>query len=201
VRTSEFTRAWAGSPAEARFRGSWEEHADESRPSSVVWTTERDRREDQRGRDCARTPLTRRENEAAFLEKLGEGTAKGTAWERITDLIALENSRALGLLLAPSLSPLPCWTPTPLDDSNIPSPPRPPFPNDRGDRMRLTRLAVGPAMKPAFRRPHTNSRLRLTPESKTIRPSVPGGSDLARMKEILLALKREGDKAPGAAGF
>jgi hypothetical protein len=38
-------------------------------------------------------------------------------------------------------------------------------------------------------------------ESKTIRPSVPGGSDLARMKEILLALKREGDKAPGAAGF
>ena len=39
------------------------------------------------------------------------------------------------------------------------------------------------------------------PESKTIRPSVPGGSDLARMKEILLALKREGDKAPGAAGF
>jgi hypothetical protein len=42
----------------------------------------------------------------------------------------------------------------------------------------------------------------LTPiESKTIRPSVPGGSDLARMKEILLALRREGDKAPGAAGF
>lgn len=38
-------------------------------------------------------------------------------------------------------------------------------------------------------------------ESKTIRPSVPGGSDLARMKEILLALRREGDKAPGAAGF
>lgn len=38
-------------------------------------------------------------------------------------------------------------------------------------------------------------------ESKTIRPSVPGGSDLGRMKEILLALRREGDKAPGAAGF
>ncbi|KAK1923949.1 clathrin light chain [Papiliotrema laurentii] len=71
-----------------------------------------------------------KENEAAFLEKLGEGIAKGTAWERITDLLALENS-----------------------------------------------------------------------QSKTIRPSVPGGSDLARMKEILLALKREGDKAPGAAGF
>ncbi|WWC69865.1 uncharacterized protein I206_103808 [Kwoniella pini CBS 10737] len=71
-----------------------------------------------------------KENEAAFLEKLNEGIAKGTAWERITDLIQLENS-----------------------------------------------------------------------QSKTIRPSVPGGSDLARMKEILLALKREGDKAPGAAGF
>jgi len=71
-----------------------------------------------------------KENEAAFLEKLGEGIAKGTAWERITELIGLENS-----------------------------------------------------------------------QSKTIRPSVPGGSDLARMKEILLALKREGDKAPGAAGF
>ncbi|KAL7422058.1 Clathrin light chain [Cryptotrichosporon argae] len=71
-----------------------------------------------------------KENEAAFLEKLGEGIAKGTAWERITELLGLENS-----------------------------------------------------------------------QSKTIRPSVPGGSDLARMKEILLALRREGDKAPGAAGF
>ncbi|EIW70333.1 clathrin light chain [Tremella mesenterica] len=71
-----------------------------------------------------------KENEAAFLEKLNEGIAKGTAWERITDLIGLENS-----------------------------------------------------------------------QSKTIRPSVPGGSDLARMKEILLALRREGDKAPGASGF
>lgn len=71
-----------------------------------------------------------KENEAEFLEKLQEGIAKGTAWERISDLISLENS-----------------------------------------------------------------------QSKTIRPSVPGGSDLARMKEILLALRREGDKAPGAAGF
>lgn len=33
------------------------------------------------------------ENEAAFLEKLNEGIAKGTAWERITELINLENSR------------------------------------------------------------------------------------------------------------
>ncbi|OXB35295.1 clathrin light chain [Cryptococcus neoformans] len=71
-----------------------------------------------------------KESEAEFLEKLQEGVAKGTAWERISDLISLENS-----------------------------------------------------------------------QSKTIRPSVPGGSDLARMKEILLALRREGDKAPGAAGF
>ncbi|KAK8864712.1 hypothetical protein IAR55_001966 [Kwoniella newhampshirensis] len=71
-----------------------------------------------------------KENEAAYLEKLSEGIAKGTAWERVTEMISLENS-----------------------------------------------------------------------QSKTIRPSVPGGSDLARMKEILLALRREGDKAPGAAGF
>ncbi|WVQ80138.1 hypothetical protein IAT38_002240 [Cryptococcus sp. DSM 104549] len=71
-----------------------------------------------------------KENEAEYLEKLQEGIAKGTAWERISELICLENS-----------------------------------------------------------------------QSKTIRPSVPGGSDLARMKEILLALRREGDKAPGAAGF
>lgn len=42
---------------------------------------------------CIRSELTLRENEAAFLEKLGEGIAKGTAWERITELLALENSR------------------------------------------------------------------------------------------------------------
>lgn len=71
-----------------------------------------------------------KENEAAFVEKLQESIAKGSSWERVTELIQLENS-----------------------------------------------------------------------QSKTIRPSVPGGSDLARMKEILLALRREGDKAPGAAGF
>lgn len=34
-----------------------------------------------------------RENEAAFLEKLSEGTGKGTSWERISALIELENSR------------------------------------------------------------------------------------------------------------
>lgn len=71
-----------------------------------------------------------KESEAAYLEKLNEGIAKGTSWERVTEMIQLENS-----------------------------------------------------------------------QSKTIRPSVPGGSDLARMKEILLALKREGEKAPGAGGF
>ena len=34
-----------------------------------------------------------REKEAAYLEKMGDGIAKGTAWERITELIGLENSR------------------------------------------------------------------------------------------------------------
>ena len=71
-----------------------------------------------------------KESEAAFVEKMQEGIAKGTSWERITELIGLENS-----------------------------------------------------------------------QSKTVRPSVPGGSDLGRMKEVLLALRREGDKAPGAAGY
>ncbi|CAK9785221.1 unnamed protein product [Cutaneotrichosporon oleaginosum] len=71
-----------------------------------------------------------KEHEAKFIEQLKDDIARGTTWERITDLIGLENS-----------------------------------------------------------------------QSKTIRPSVAGGSDLARMKEILLALRREGEKAPGATGF
>lgn len=79
------------------------------------------------------------------MEKLQEGTGKGTAWERVTEMIGLENSRQL---------------------------PR------SGKESQLMQA-----------------------ESKTIRPSVPGGSDLARMKEILLALRREGDKAPGAQGI
>jgi hypothetical protein len=37
--------------------------------------------------------LTSRESEAAYLEKLNEGIAKGTSWERVTDMIQLENSR------------------------------------------------------------------------------------------------------------
>jgi hypothetical protein len=39
------------------------------------------------------TELTSRESEASYLEKLNEGIAKGTSWERVTDLIQLENSR------------------------------------------------------------------------------------------------------------
>lgn len=35
-----------------------------------------------------------KENEAKLLEKLNDDIAKGTTWERITDLIGLENSRA-----------------------------------------------------------------------------------------------------------
>jgi hypothetical protein len=38
-------------------------------------------------------PLTSRESEAAYLEKLNEGIAKGTSWERVTEMIQLENSR------------------------------------------------------------------------------------------------------------
>lgn len=40
-------------------------------------------------------------------------------------------------------------------------------------------------------------------QSKTLARALPGGggSDLARMKEALLKLKRQGDAAPGAAGY
>lgn len=38
-------------------------------------------------------------------------------------------------------------------------------------------------------------------QSKTIARSGPGTSDLSRYKEILLRMKREGDNAPGAAGY
>ena len=40
-----------------------------------------------------------KENEAKFLEKISEGIAKGTSWERIADLLALENSRSSSLTL------------------------------------------------------------------------------------------------------
>lgn len=38
-------------------------------------------------------------------------------------------------------------------------------------------------------------------QSKTIARSGPGASDLTRMKEILLSLRREGETAPGASGY
>ena len=38
-------------------------------------------------------------------------------------------------------------------------------------------------------------------QSKTLARAGPGTSDLSRMKEVLLRLKREGDTAPGAAGY
>ena len=38
-------------------------------------------------------------------------------------------------------------------------------------------------------------------QSKTIARSGPGATDLTRFKEVLLRLKREGDAAPGAAGY
>jgi hypothetical protein len=109
------------------------------------------------------TALMNRESEAAFLEKLNEGIAKGTSWERVTDLIQLENSREFHTFIISLYL---------LASSRIP------------DQLGIWYF-----------------RISLMTESKTIRPSVPGGSDLARMKEILLALKREGDKAPGAGGF
>ncbi|CDZ98653.1 Vesicle coat protein clathrin, light chain [Phaffia rhodozyma] len=71
-----------------------------------------------------------KENEAAFLADLSDRLSQGTTWERITDMIALENS-----------------------------------------------------------------------QSKTLAKSTPGGSDLARMKEVLLKLRRQGESAPGAKGY
>lgn len=38
-------------------------------------------------------------------------------------------------------------------------------------------------------------------QSKTIARGGPGSSDLTRMKEILLSLRREGETAPGASGY
>jgi hypothetical protein len=67
----------------------------------------------------------------------------------------------------------------------------------RGDGERGTRKT---AYRPSLEKTPYRAVADIA-ESKTIRPSVPGGSDLARMKEILLALKREGEKAPGAGGF
>lgn len=38
-------------------------------------------------------------------------------------------------------------------------------------------------------------------QSKTIAKISPGASNLGRMKELYLSLRREGDTAPGAAGY
>ncbi|KAI0369050.1 hypothetical protein BV20DRAFT_980403 [Pilatotrama ljubarskyi] len=71
-----------------------------------------------------------REHEEEFLAKLNASLSQGTTWERICDIIELQNS-----------------------------------------------------------------------QSKTIARTGPGSTDLSRFKEVLLRLKREGDAAPGAAGY
>ena len=38
-------------------------------------------------------------------------------------------------------------------------------------------------------------------QSKTVARTGPGTTDLSRYKEVLLRLRREGDTAPGAAGY
>ena len=71
-----------------------------------------------------------REQEEEYITSLTEKLSAGTTWERICDLLELENS-----------------------------------------------------------------------QSKTIARSGPGATDLTRFKEVLLRLKRDGDRAPGAAGY
>ncbi|KAI0359541.1 hypothetical protein OH77DRAFT_1395496 [Trametes cingulata] len=71
-----------------------------------------------------------KEHEEEFLAKLNASLSQGTTWERICDIIELQNS-----------------------------------------------------------------------QSKTIARTGPGATDLSRFKEVLLRLKREGDAAPGAAGY
>jgi len=71
-----------------------------------------------------------RDAEADYLEGLRSSLTKGTTWERICDIIELQNS-----------------------------------------------------------------------QSKTIARAGPGTTDLSRFREVLLRLKREGDAAPGAAGY
>lgn len=71
-----------------------------------------------------------REHEEEFLAKMTDSLSDGTTWQRICDLIELQNS-----------------------------------------------------------------------QSKTVARAGPGTTDLTRFKEVLLRLKREGDAAPGAAGY
>ncbi|KAI0709627.1 clathrin light chain [Fomitopsis betulina] len=71
-----------------------------------------------------------KEHEEEFLAKMTDSLSDGTTWQRICDLIELQNS-----------------------------------------------------------------------QSKTVARAGPGTTDLTRFKEVLLRLKREGDAAPGAAGY
>ncbi|KAI0629443.1 clathrin light chain-domain-containing protein [Trametes polyzona] len=71
-----------------------------------------------------------KEHEEEFLANLNASLSQGTTWERICDIIELQNS-----------------------------------------------------------------------QSKTIARTGPGATDLTRFKEVLLRLKREGEAAPGAAGY
>ncbi|THH21864.1 hypothetical protein EUX98_g8255 [Antrodiella citrinella] len=71
-----------------------------------------------------------KEHEEEFLSHMSEGLSAGTTWQRIADIIELENS-----------------------------------------------------------------------QSKTIARAGAGTTDLTRFKEVLLRLKREGESAPGAAGY
>ncbi|KZT05399.1 clathrin light chain [Laetiporus sulphureus 93-53] len=71
-----------------------------------------------------------KEHEEEFVSKMSDSLSHGTTWERICDIIELQNS-----------------------------------------------------------------------QSKTIARAGPGTTDLSRFKEVLLRLKREGEAAPGAAGY
>ncbi|KAF5355568.1 hypothetical protein D9758_006340 [Tetrapyrgos nigripes] len=77
-----------------------------------------------------RTIRENKDSEQEFLQNLTESLSKGTTWERICELIELQNS-----------------------------------------------------------------------QSKTIARTGAGTTELSRFKEVLLRLKREGDAAPGAAGY
>ncbi|KAM6502627.1 clathrin light chain [Amanita muscaria] len=77
-----------------------------------------------------RTIRDNKEQEEEYLSTLTEKLSAGTTWERICDLIELQNS-----------------------------------------------------------------------QSKTLARAGPGATDLTRFKEVLLRLKRDGEKAPGAAGY
>ena len=81
-------------------------------------------------RDPLLTRSISREHEEQFLSELSTSLSQGTTWQRICDIIELQNS-----------------------------------------------------------------------QSKTIARTGPNATDLTRFKEVLLRLKREGDAAPGAAGY